>query len=107
MASQAAEEGGGGGKKGMPTWRPPPALGEGGLTELWERLYPLKVYNSLTRTKVRVSFLAWSSVCLFLFVSLSRGVTVLLAWYVLRFFPLRGAAVQQYFLRFPRKSRGG
>ena len=54
MASAALEESGGG-KKGMPTWRPPPALGEGGLTELWDRLYPLKVYNSLTRTKVCVS----------------------------------------------------
>ncbi|CAN0110178.1 unnamed protein product [Ascophyllum nodosum] len=52
MASAALEESGGG-KKGMPTWRPPPALGEGGLTELWDRLYPLKVYNSLTRTKNR------------------------------------------------------
>lgn len=38
--------------KGMPAWRPPAALGEGGLTELWDRLYPLKLYNSLTRTKV-------------------------------------------------------
>lgn len=54
MASPASAGEGDGSKKGMPTWRPPPALGEGGLTEFWERMYPLKVYNSLTRTKVRL-----------------------------------------------------
>lgn len=54
MASPVAVEEGDGSKKGMPTWRPPPALGEGGLTEFWEKMYPLKVYNSLTRTKVRL-----------------------------------------------------
>lgn len=50
--SHASLEESGEGKRSMPTWRPPPALGEGGLGELWDRLYPLKVYNSLTRTKV-------------------------------------------------------
>lgn len=56
MASSAAAQDAGGSKKGMPTWRPPPALGEGGLTEFWERMYPLKVFNSLTRTKVSTSY---------------------------------------------------
>ncbi|CAN0370534.1 unnamed protein product [Pylaiella littoralis] len=37
----------------MPTWVPPPALGEGGLTEMLDKMYPLKVFNSLTRTKTR------------------------------------------------------
>ncbi|CAM9579252.1 unnamed protein product [Scytosiphon promiscuus] len=40
-------------KVSMPTWVPPPALGDGGLTEMMDRLYPLKVFNSLTRTKTR------------------------------------------------------
>ena len=52
-ASAMATAGEGGSKKvGMPTWVPPPALGEGGLTEMLDRMYPLKVFNSLTRTKV-------------------------------------------------------
>ncbi|CAN0166475.1 unnamed protein product [Ectocarpus sp. 6 AP-2014] len=40
-------------KAGMPTWVPPRPLGEGGLTEMMDRMYPLKVFNSLTRTKTR------------------------------------------------------
>eukprot|EP00903_Cladosiphon_okamuranus_P021396 g19666.t1 len=53
MATACDGEGAGGKKVGMPTWVPPPALGEGGLTEMLDRMYPLKVFNSLTRTKTR------------------------------------------------------
>lgn len=52
MANAGEGVGAGGKKVGMPTWVPPPALGEGGLTEMLDRMYPLKVFNSLTRTKV-------------------------------------------------------
>lgn len=52
MATCCDGAGAGGRKAGMLTWVPPPALGEGGLTEMLDRMYPLKVFNSLTRTKV-------------------------------------------------------
>lgn len=37
--------------EGMPTWYPPAPMNS--LLDFWDRFYPLKLYNSLTRTKVR------------------------------------------------------
>ncbi|CAM9604271.1 unnamed protein product [Chrysoparadoxa australica] len=39
-------------KAAMPTWKMPSPLPNGGLIDFWDQFYPLKVYNSLTRTKV-------------------------------------------------------
>lgn len=36
--------------KPMPTWLPPRPMND--TTDFWKLTYPIKVYNSLTRTKV-------------------------------------------------------
>jgi hypothetical protein len=47
MQSTTASQG-----RKMPTWLPPAPLdGKAGLTAFWDRFFPLRVSNSLTRTK--------------------------------------------------------